>query len=69
MIRTVEGRGFLVGVDPRTGELTSRDCLDATYDVRRACRTRHPTPAPHLDIPDVRVATPAGWSDGRLTPG
>ncbi|MER5531420.1 hypothetical protein ABT075_43745 [Streptomyces sp. NPDC002677] len=69
MIRTVEGRGFLVGIDPRTGELTSRDCLDATYDVLRAYRTRHLTPAPHLDIPNVWVATLVGWSDARLTPG
>ncbi|MFG3022725.1 hypothetical protein ACGFZQ_29965 [Streptomyces sp. NPDC048254] len=69
MIRTVEGRGFLVGVDPRTGELTSRDCLDATYDVLKAYRTRHLTPAPHLGIPNVWVATLVGWSDARLTPG
>ncbi|MFJ6082130.1 hypothetical protein ACIQI8_12055 [Streptomyces sp. NPDC092369] len=68
MIRTVESRGFLVGVDPRTGELTSRDCLDATYDVLRAYRTRHLTPAPELDIPNVWVETLVLWSDRTLTP-
>lgn len=57
MIRRVEGRGFLVGVAPRTGKLTSRDCLDATYDVLRAYRTRHLTPAPKLSIPNVWVET------------
>ena len=68
MIRTVEGRGFLVGVDPATGELTSRDCLDATYDVLRAYRTRHLTYAPHLDVPNVWVETLWNWSDHTLTP-
>lgn len=68
MIRTVEGRGFLVGIDPKTGELTSRDCLDATYDVLHAYRTRHLTYAPHLDIPNVWVETLWDWSDHTLTP-
>ncbi|WP_235456409.1 hypothetical protein [Streptomyces olivochromogenes] len=67
MIRTVEGRGFLVGVDPRTGELTSRDCLDATYDVLKAYRTEDLTPAPRLYIPNVWVETLVTWSDGTLT--
>ncbi|MFE0515597.1 hypothetical protein [Streptomyces sp. NPDC058964] len=69
MIRTVEGRGFLVGVDPGTGELTSRDCLDATYDVLRAYRTEDLTPAPRLYVPNVWVETLVTWSDARLTPG
>ncbi|MFJ5305847.1 hypothetical protein [Streptomyces sp. NPDC088350] len=30
MVRQVEGRGFLVGIAPRTGKLTSRDCLRNT---------------------------------------
>lgn len=68
MVRKVERRGFLVGVDPRTGELTSRDCLDATYDVLHAYRTRHLTPAPRLYIPNVWVETLWGWSDKQLTP-
>ncbi|MGW3151028.1 MULTISPECIES: hypothetical protein [Streptomyces] len=68
MIRTVEGRGFLVGVDPKTGELTSRDCLDATYDVLKAYRTEDLTPAPRLYIPNVWVETLITWSDARLTP-
>ncbi|GAA3789506.1 hypothetical protein GCM10022403_024810 [Streptomyces coacervatus] len=68
MIRTVESRGFLVGFDPKTGELTSRDCLDATYDVLHAYRTRHLTYAPHLDIPNVWVETLWDWSDHTLTP-
>ncbi|MFF4544157.1 hypothetical protein ACFY1J_07905 [Streptomyces sp. NPDC001406] len=68
MIRTVESRGFLVGVDPRTGELTSRDCLDATYDVLKAYRTEDLTPAPRLYIPNVWVETLITWSDARLTP-
>ncbi|NEB06350.1 hypothetical protein [Streptomyces sp. SID13726] len=68
MIRTVEGRGFLVGVDPRTGKLTSRDCLDATYDVLKAYRTKGLTPAPKLSIPNVWVEELWGWSDKRLTP-
>lgn len=67
-IRTVEARGFLVGVDPRTGELTSRDCLDATYDVLKAYRTRHLTRAPKLSIPNVWVEELWGWSDKKLTP-
>ncbi|MDH6216490.1 hypothetical protein [Streptomyces pseudovenezuelae] len=66
MIRTVESRGFLVGVDPRTGALTSRDCLDATYDVLRAYRTRHLTPAPKLYVPNVWVETLVLWSDRTL---
>jgi hypothetical protein len=68
MIRTVESRGFLVGFDRKTGELTSRDCLDATYDVLHAYRTRHLTYAPHLDIPNVWVETLWDWSDHTLTP-
>ena len=68
MIRTVEARGFLVGVDPRTGKLTSRDCLDATYDVLTAYRTKHLTPAPRLSIPNVWVEELWGWSDRTLTP-
>ncbi|WP_405559232.1 hypothetical protein OHV08_35620 [Streptomyces canus] len=55
MISRVEARGFLVGVDPRTGKLTSRDCLDATYDVLKAYRTKRLTPAPKLSIPNVWV--------------
>jgi hypothetical protein len=68
MIRTVEARGFLVGVDPRTGKLTSRDCLDATYDVLKAYRMRRLTPAARLSIPNVWVETLVGWSDRTLTP-
>ncbi|MFJ3301870.1 hypothetical protein ACIPSA_01880 [Streptomyces sp. NPDC086549] len=68
MIRAVEGRGFLVGVDPKTGELTSRDCLDATYDVLEAYRTEDLTPAPRLYIPNVWVETLVTWSDAKLTP-
>ncbi|WP_367323733.1 hypothetical protein [Streptomyces sp. HUAS ZL42] len=68
MIRTVEARGFLVGVDPTSGELTSRDCLDATYDVLKAYRTWHLTPASHLGIPNVWVETLVTWTDRRLTP-
>lgn len=68
MIRQVESRGFLVGFDPKTGELTSRDCLDGTYDVLRAYRTRHLTPAPRLYIPNVWVETLWQWSDTQLTP-
>lgn len=68
MIRTVEARGFLVGVDPRTGKLTSRDCLDATYDVLKAYRTKGLTPAPKLSIPNVWVEKLWGWSDRPLTP-
>jgi hypothetical protein len=68
MIRTVEARGFLVGVDPRTGKLTSRDCLDATYDVLKAYRTKRLTPAPRLYIPNVWVEELWGWSDRTLTP-
>lgn len=68
MIRTVEGRGFLVGVDPRTGKLTSWDCLDATYDVLKAYRTRRLVPAPKLSIPNVWVESLVAWSDKRLTP-
>ena len=68
MIRTVEARGFLVGVDPRTGELTSRDCLDATYDVLKAYRTKGLTPTPRLSVPIVWVEELWGWSDWTLTP-
>jgi hypothetical protein len=68
VIRTVEARGFLVGVDPRTGKLTSRDCLDATYDVLKAYRTKHLTRAPRLSIPNVWVEELWGWSDKTLTP-
>ena len=68
MIREVEARGFLVGVDPRTGKLTSRDCLDATYDVLKAYRTKRLTPAPRLYIPNVWVEELWGWSDRTLTP-
>ncbi|WP_405879293.1 hypothetical protein OG762_11915 [Streptomyces sp. NBC_01136] len=68
MIRTVEGRGFLVGVDPETGDLGSRDCLDATYDVLRAYRTRHLTPAYQTEIPNMWVETLVLWSDHTLTP-
>ncbi|AYC41856.1 hypothetical protein [Streptomyces griseorubiginosus] len=68
MIRTVEQRGFLVGVDPRTGELTSRDCLDATYDVLKAYRTKGLTPTPRLSVPNVWVEELWGWSDRTLTP-
>ncbi|MFJ8779070.1 hypothetical protein [Streptomyces sp. NPDC102476] len=68
MIRRVEARGFLVGVDPRTGKLTSRDCLDATYDVLKAYRTRHLPPAPELSVPNVWVEELWGWSDRTLTP-
>ncbi|MBT2423918.1 hypothetical protein J7F01_20195 [Streptomyces sp. ISL-22] len=68
MIRTVEARGFLVGVDPKTGELTSRDCLDATYDVLKAYRTRRLTPAAEPAVPNVWVESLVGWSDRRLTP-
>ncbi|WP_328783331.1 hypothetical protein OHQ89_36970 [Streptomyces canus] len=68
MISRVEARGFLVGVDPRTGKLTSRDCLDATYDVLKAYRTKRLTPAPKLSIPNVWVEELWGWSDRTLTP-
>ncbi|MFJ9243094.1 hypothetical protein [Streptomyces sp. NPDC101776] len=68
MVGKVEARGFLVGIDPRTGKLTSRDCLDATYDVLRAYRARHLTPAPKLDIPNVWVETLVLWSDRALRP-
>ncbi|GCB50061.1 hypothetical protein [Streptomyces sp. NL15-2K] len=67
-IRTVAARGFLVGVDPKTGKLTSRDCLDATYDVLKAYKTRRLTPAVKLSIPNVWVESLVGWSDKRLTP-
>ncbi|MET9900885.1 hypothetical protein [Streptomyces sp. NPDC006446] len=69
MIRTVAGRGFLVGVDPRTGEFGSRDCLDATYDILKAYRARHLTPAFPAEIPNVWVETLVLWSDHELTPG
>ncbi|MES5824996.1 hypothetical protein [Streptomyces sp. RG80] len=68
MIREVEARGFLVGIDPRTGDLTSRDCLDATYDVLKAYRTKGLTRADKLSVPNVWVELLWGWSDKRLTP-
>ncbi|MFC7266181.1 hypothetical protein [Streptomyces lutosisoli] len=68
MIRTVESRGFLVGIDPETGDLGSRDCLDATYDVLKAYRTRHLTPAYQTEIPNVWVETLVLWTDKTLTP-
>lgn len=68
MIRTVEARGFLVGVDPKTGKLTSRDCLDATYDVLKAYRTEGLTRAEKLAVPNVWVESLWGWSDKKLTP-
>ncbi|MEV4450823.1 hypothetical protein [Streptomyces mirabilis] len=68
MIRTVEKRGFLVGVDPETGDLGSRDCLDAAYDVLRAYRTRHLTPAYPTEIPNLWVETLVLWSDSALKP-
>jgi hypothetical protein len=67
-IAVVESRGFLVGVDPRTGKLTSRDCLDATYDVLKAYRTRRLPYAPKLSVPNVWVESLWGWSDKKLTP-
>lgn len=67
MIRTVEERGFLVGVDPKTGKLTSWDCLDATYDVLKAYRTRNLPKAAKLSVPNVWVETLVGWSDKKLT--
>jgi len=68
MIRTVESRGFLVGVDPETGDLGSRDCLDATYDVLKAYRARHLTPAYQTEIPNVWVETLVLWTDKTLKP-
>lgn len=68
MIRTVESRGFLVGVDPKTGRLTSRDCLDATYDVLKAYRTEDLPRAAKLSVPNVWVALLWDWSDKKLTP-
>lgn len=68
MIRTVEARGFLVGVDPKTGKLTSRDCLDATYDVLKAYRTKRLPWAAKLSVPNVWVESLWRWSDKRLTP-
>ncbi|MFD3502220.1 hypothetical protein ACFWWT_10750 [Streptomyces sp. NPDC058676] len=68
MIPVVAERGFLVGVDPRTGKLTSRDCLDATYDVLKAYRTQRLTRAAKLSIPNVWVESLWGWSDKKLTP-
>jgi hypothetical protein len=68
MIRTVESRGFLVGFDPKTGDLTSRDCLDATYDVLKAYRTKELPRADKLSVPNVWVELLWGWSDKRLTP-
>jgi hypothetical protein len=67
MIRTVEGRGFLVGLDPDTGEFGSRDCLDATYDVLKAYRTRRLAPAYRTEIPNMWVESLVTWSDGTLT--
>ncbi|MER5217265.1 hypothetical protein ABT063_43775 [Streptomyces sp. NPDC002838] len=68
MIRIVAARGFLVGVDPKTGKLTSRDCLDATYDVLKAYKTRRLTPAAKLSVPNVWVESLVAWSDKRLKP-
>lgn len=68
MIRKVEARGFLVGIDPKTGDLTSRDCLDATYDVLKAYRTKGLTRADKLSVPNVWVELLWGWSDKKLTP-
>ncbi|MFI1352303.1 hypothetical protein ACH4TV_01740 [Streptomyces sp. NPDC020898] len=68
MIRVVEERGFLVGVDPKTGKLTSWDCLDATYDVLKAYRTRHLPKAAELSVPNVWVESLVGWTDDELTP-
>jgi hypothetical protein len=68
MIRTVAARGFLVGVDPRTGKFTSRDCLDATYDVLKAYRTQRLTRAAKPAVPNVWVESLWGWSDKPLTP-
>ncbi|MEV7346969.1 hypothetical protein [Streptomyces sp. NPDC093544] len=68
MIREVEGRGFLVGRDPKTGKLSSWDCLDATYDVLKAYRTQRLTRAAKLSIPNVWVETLWGWSDKTLKP-
>lgn len=68
MIRKVETRGFLVGIDPKTGDLTSRDCLDATYDVLKAYRTKGLTRADKLSVPNVWVELLWGWSDKKLTP-
>lgn len=68
MVRKVESRGFLVGIDPKTGDLTSRDCLDATYDVLKAYRTKGLTRADKLSVPNVWVELLWGWSDRRLTP-
>ncbi|NNN33724.1 hypothetical protein HLK59_25850 [Streptomyces sp. S3(2020)] len=68
MIREVEARGFLVGFDPKTGDLTSRDCLDATYDVLKAYRTKGLTRADKLSVPNVWVELLWDWSDKRLTP-
>ncbi|KKD08253.1 hypothetical protein [Streptomyces sp. WM6386] len=68
MIRIVESRGFLVGFDPKTGDLTSRDCLDATYDVLKAYRTKGLTRADKLSVPNVWIELLWGWSDKRLTP-
>ena len=55
-------------VDPETGDLGSRDCLDATYDVLKAYRTRHLTPAHRTEIPNLWVETPVLWSDSALKP-
>jgi hypothetical protein len=68
MIPTVESRGFLVGIDPETGDPGSRDCLDATYDVLAAYRARHLTPAYQTEIPNVWVETLVLWTDETLKP-
>jgi hypothetical protein len=67
-ITEVEQRGFLVGIDPDSGDLGSRDCLDATYDVLKAYRTRHLTPAYQTEIPNVWVETLVLWTDRTLKP-
>ncbi|MEV0224287.1 hypothetical protein [Streptomyces sp. NPDC050704] len=68
MIDKVERRGFLVGIDPRTGEFGSRDCLDATYDVLKAYKARRLTPAYQTEIPNVWVASLVLWTDKTLKP-
>ncbi|MET7702693.1 hypothetical protein [Streptomyces sp. NPDC005485] len=67
-ITEVEQRGFLVGIDPDSGDLGSRDCLDATYDVLKAYRARHLTPAYQTEIPNVWVETLVLWTDKTLKP-
>jgi hypothetical protein len=68
MVDEVERRGFLVGIDPRTGEIGSRDCLDATYDVLKAYKARRLTPAYQTEIPNVWVESLVLWTDRTLKP-